>query len=149
MGRARRDFAAFASLFDNLIQAVNILGSIFYGPTLGVFLVGFFCRQVRGTPVFVALVLGRRWSSRPSCSAASAFGYNVIGCLAVVVLASSAMPCCRCIAPPCRAQARDWRLPSRRERGLIAPVRGGIMGTARLRAPPMPEPTGKESPHHR
>src|SRR5262249_48929860 len=52
-------FAAFASLLDNLIQAVNILGSIFYGPTLGVFLVGFFMRGVRGTPVFIALILGQ------------------------------------------------------------------------------------------
>ena len=36
-------FATFAALLDNLIQAVNILGSIFYGTVLGLFLVGFFC----------------------------------------------------------------------------------------------------------
>ena len=40
-------FAIGASLFENLIQAVNILGSIFYGPMLGVFLVGFFTRRAR------------------------------------------------------------------------------------------------------
>ena len=33
-------FASFASLLDNLIQAVNILGSIFYGTMLGLFVVG-------------------------------------------------------------------------------------------------------------
>ena len=81
-------FAAFASLFDNLIQAVNILGSIFYGPTLGVFLVGFFCRQVRGTPVFVALVLGQALVIATFLFSSIGFlWYNVIGCLAVVVLA--------------------------------------------------------------
>ena len=47
-------FAGFASLVDNLIQAVNILGSLFYGTILGIFLVAFFFRRLRATPVFVA-----------------------------------------------------------------------------------------------
>src|SRR6185295_9990429 len=47
-------FATFASLVDNLIQAVNILGSLFYGTILGMFLVAIFLRRVRATPVFVA-----------------------------------------------------------------------------------------------
>ena len=47
------------SLLDNLIQAVNILGSLFYGTILGIFLVGFFVRRVRGTPVFVAALAVR------------------------------------------------------------------------------------------
>ncbi len=38
-------FALVADLFDNLIQAVNIIGSLFYGAILGVFLVAFFFRQ--------------------------------------------------------------------------------------------------------
>ncbi|NNE28765.1 MAG: sodium:solute symporter, partial [Saprospiraceae bacterium] len=50
-------FAAFASLFDNLIQAVNIIGSLFYGTILGVFLVAFFMKKVRGTQVFIAAVI--------------------------------------------------------------------------------------------
>ena len=41
-------FAGFASLLDNLIQAVNILGSLFYGTILGIFLVAFFFRRLRG-----------------------------------------------------------------------------------------------------
>lgn len=81
-------FAAFASLIDNLIQAVNILGSIFYGPTLGVFLVGFFCRRVSGTPVFVALILGQVGViATHLLSSIGYLWYNVIGCVAVVVLA--------------------------------------------------------------
>jgi Na+/proline symporter len=47
-------FAALFSLFENLIQAVNILGSLFYGSILGVFLVAFFVRHVQGTAVFIA-----------------------------------------------------------------------------------------------
>jgi Na+/proline symporter len=47
-------FAALFSLFENLIQAVNILGSLFYGTILGIFLVAFFVKRVRGTAVFVA-----------------------------------------------------------------------------------------------
>jgi len=51
-------FAAFASLLDNLIQAVNVLGSLFYGPMLGVFLVGFFLARVGGRAAFWATVAG-------------------------------------------------------------------------------------------
>jgi SSS family transporter len=81
-------FAAFASLLDNLIQAVNILGSIFYGPTLGVFLVGFFLKRVRGTPVFVALILGQALVIATYLYSNIGFlWYNVIGCAAVVALA--------------------------------------------------------------
>ena len=47
-------FALFANLVENLIQAINILGSIFYGSILGIFLVAFFLRFVRGSAVFVA-----------------------------------------------------------------------------------------------
>ncbi len=78
-------FAAFASLLENLIQAVNILGSIFYGPMLGVFLVGFFMKWIRGTPVFVAALLAE--AAVLTVFAASSIGYlwyNVIGCGVVV-----------------------------------------------------------------
>ena len=47
-------FAAVFSLFENLIQAVNILGSLFYGTILGIFLVAFFIKHVQGRAVFVA-----------------------------------------------------------------------------------------------
>ncbi|MFK7933677.1 MAG: sodium:solute symporter [Saprospiraceae bacterium] len=50
-------FAAFASLFDNLIEAVNIIGSIFYGTILGIFVVAFFIKKVGGRAVFIAAVI--------------------------------------------------------------------------------------------
>jgi SSS family transporter len=52
-------FAAIFPLFDNLIQAVNILGSLFYGTILGIFLVAFFLKQVGGTAVFIAALISQ------------------------------------------------------------------------------------------
>jgi Na+/proline symporter len=80
-------FALFASLQDNLIQAVNIVGSWFYGVILGLFFVAFFCKRVGGTAVFwaalvaEALVLLLYFHSN--------IGYlwcNPIGCGACVLL---------------------------------------------------------------
>ncbi len=45
-------FACFGTLFENLIQLVNIIGSIFYGTVLGIFLVGFYVKYVRGKAIF-------------------------------------------------------------------------------------------------
>ena len=50
-------FAASASLFENLIQAVNIIGSLFYGVILGIFMVAFFLPRVGGRSVLLAAVL--------------------------------------------------------------------------------------------
>lgn len=52
-------FAALASLFENLIEAVNILGSLFYGTVLGVFLVAFFLKWVQGRAVFIAAIVAQ------------------------------------------------------------------------------------------
>lgn len=49
--------ACTASLFDNLIQLVNIIGSIFYGTILGIFMVAFFFKKIRGNAVFIAALL--------------------------------------------------------------------------------------------
>ncbi|HEX4383837.1 MAG TPA: sodium:solute symporter, partial [Myxococcales bacterium] len=81
-------FAAFASLLDNLIQAVNILGSIFYGPMLGVFFVGWALPRVRGTPAFIATLVSQAlvivlWFS----TSLSFLWYNVAGCTTVVAVA--------------------------------------------------------------
>ncbi len=51
-------FATFISLFANLIEAVNIIGSLFYGTVLGVFAVAFFFKYIRGNAVFLAAVVG-------------------------------------------------------------------------------------------
>jgi solute:Na+ symporter, SSS family len=50
-------FAVFASLVDNLIEAVNIVGSIFYGTILGIFMVAFFLKKVGSKAVFYAAIL--------------------------------------------------------------------------------------------
>ena len=52
-------FAVMADLFDNLIEAVNILGSLFYGTILGVFLVAFFFKKVKGNTVFIAALISQ------------------------------------------------------------------------------------------
>jgi SSS family solute:Na+ symporter len=81
-------FALFASRLDNLIQAVNILGSIFYGPMLGVFLTGFFLKRVRGTPVFFAVLVAQALVFVVFAATDIGFlWYNVIGCAAVVAFA--------------------------------------------------------------
>ncbi|WP_196885064.1 sodium:solute symporter [Aureivirga sp. CE67] len=51
-------FATFISLFANLIEAVNVIGSLFYGTVLGVFVVAFFVKFVRGNAVFLAAIAG-------------------------------------------------------------------------------------------
>jgi uncharacterized sodium:solute symporter family permease YidK len=49
-------FALFAGFAENLIEAINIIGSIFYGVVLGIFLVAFFLKNIGGTAVFWAAI---------------------------------------------------------------------------------------------
>ena len=79
-------FATFASLLDNLIQAVNILGSLFYGTILGIFLVAFSRRVVRGTAVFLAAIAAEAIVVSVFLGTNISFlWYNVIGCVCVVL----------------------------------------------------------------
>ena len=81
--------ASFASLVENLIEAGNILGSVFYGSILGLFLAAFFIRRVTGSAVFFAAVLAQ--SLVFVLFATTNIGYlwyNFIGCAAVLVLAT-------------------------------------------------------------
>ncbi|MCM8569921.1 sodium:solute symporter [Gramella jeungdoensis] len=50
-------FASLADLFDNLIQLVNIIGSLFYGNVLGIFLLAFFFKIVKSNAVFIAAII--------------------------------------------------------------------------------------------
>ena len=50
-------FASFGSLFENLIQLVNIIGSVFYGNILGIFLIAFFLKFIRGNATFIAALI--------------------------------------------------------------------------------------------
>jgi SSS family transporter len=84
-------FAIFASLLDNLIQAVNILGSLFYGTVLGIFTVAFFLRRVQGIAVFVAALLSEALVIVLFLRTNVGFlWYNVIGCAAVVLISATA-----------------------------------------------------------
>lgn len=67
--------AEFASGMGSLIEAVNVLGSLFYGVILGIFLVAFYLKQVKANAVFAAAILGE-------CVVIACFlldKYNVIG----------------------------------------------------------------------
>lgn len=82
-------FALFANLVENLIQATNILASIFYGVVLGLFLVAFFFKRIGGTAVFWAaaaaqLLVVALYFTLPI----SYLWYNVIGCAACVLFAA-------------------------------------------------------------
>lgn len=91
-------FATYASLFENLIQAVNLLGSLFYGTILGIFIVGFFMKWVKGKAVFIAALSSQAWILLIHFrNGEGLFGfvwdigflwYNAIGCIAVMVFAT-------------------------------------------------------------
>lgn len=52
-------FACIATLFENLIQLVNIIGSIFYGTVLGIFLVGFYSKKIKGKAIFYSAIISQ------------------------------------------------------------------------------------------
>jgi Na+/proline symporter len=52
-------FACVGTLFENLIQLVNIVGSIFYGTVLGIFLVGFYVKFVKAQAIFIGAVISQ------------------------------------------------------------------------------------------
>ncbi|MDN4165370.1 sodium:solute symporter [Cytophagales bacterium LB-30] len=82
-------FAVYASMLDNLIQAVNILGSIFYGTMLGIFLVAFYFKKIGGNSVFYAALVAEAVVVYFFFMTDIGFlWYNVIGCLGVIVLSS-------------------------------------------------------------
>jgi len=80
-------FALFAGFAENLIEAINILGSIFYGVLLGLFLVAFFLRRVGGSAVFFAAIAAQTLVIVMYFSLDIGYlWYNLIGCAACVVL---------------------------------------------------------------
>lgn len=81
-------FATYADLFENLIQAVNMVGSIFYGTILGIFCTAFFLKRVGGQAVFYAAVITQAliiylffWYDRDAY-----LWYNPLGCFLVMGL---------------------------------------------------------------
>jgi solute:Na+ symporter, SSS family len=80
--------ASFASLVENLIEAGNILGSVFYGSILGLFLAAFFIRRVTGSAVFFAALIAQTLVFVLFATTNIGYlWYNFIGCAAVLILA--------------------------------------------------------------
>jgi len=81
-------FAQFASKLGTLVEAVNVLGSLFYGTILGIFLVAFYAKSVGGRAVFgAALISEAAVLLLFACTKVSFLWFNVVGCLLVVALA--------------------------------------------------------------
>ncbi|MEO0339029.1 MAG: sodium:solute symporter [Bacteroidota bacterium] len=84
-------FAIKAELFDNLIQAVNYIGSLFYGAILGVFAVAFLFKKVKGNAVFYGTILGEAvvlifvFLERADTIELAYLWLNPIGCFAVII----------------------------------------------------------------
>ena len=85
--------ACIANLFENLIQLVNIIGSIFYGNVLGIFLLAFFFKLVKGRAVFIAalitqiLVIGLFLLNEYELINLPFLWLNFVGCFLVMILA--------------------------------------------------------------
>lgn len=88
-------FALFASGEENLIEAVNILGSIFYGVVLGMFLAGFFLARIGARAIFWAalaaqvLVFALHALVVLKIVSFSYLWYNIIGCVACLLFAAT------------------------------------------------------------
>jgi SSS family transporter len=81
-------FAMFANRLGSLIEAVNILGSIFYGTILGIFLVAFYIKYIGGHAVFIAAIIAEiivlglfKFTDIPY------LWFNFVGCMLVILLA--------------------------------------------------------------
>ncbi len=79
---------SIANLFDNLIQLVNIIGSIFYGNVLGIFLLSFFVKYVKGNAVFIAAIITQLIIFAVySADILPYLWLNLLGCTLVMVIA--------------------------------------------------------------
>jgi Na+/proline symporter len=78
--------AMFASQLGSLIEAVNILGSLFYGTMLGIFVVAFYMKRIGSTSVFYAALIAEAMVIAVYIANIVSFLWlNVIGCLAVMI----------------------------------------------------------------
>ena len=88
-------FASYLSLFENLIQAVNLIGSLFYPIVLGIFIVAFFVKSVKANAVFIGAIISQiiigivHYLNVIDSAGFFTMGflwYNAFGCLLVVVI---------------------------------------------------------------
>jgi fucose permease len=78
----------FASKLGSLIEAVNVLGSLFYGTILGIFLVAFYMKRIGGKAVFYAAITTELCVIAIYIADVISFLWlNVIGCLLVMLFA--------------------------------------------------------------
>lgn len=83
-------FAEYASRLGSLVEAVNILGSLFYGTVLGLFLLAFHFKRVGGTAAFTGALFGEGVVIASFFYGDLSFlWYNVVGCLVTVIVASA------------------------------------------------------------
>lgn len=82
-------FALFANRLGTLIEAVNVLGSLVYGTILGIFLVAFYFKRVKGTPTFISALIAEIvvlycfiFTSIPF------LWFNVISCVLIIIIAN-------------------------------------------------------------
>jgi Na+/proline symporter len=86
-------FALFANRLGSLIEAVNVLGSLFYGTILGIFLVAFYIKNIVGTATFIAAIIAELLVI--ACFFFTEIPYlwfNMIGCVVVVIVAMALNP---------------------------------------------------------
>jgi Na+/proline symporter len=91
-------FATTASLFENLIQAVNLLGSLFYGTILGIFVVAFYFKNVKSNAVFYCSIAAEiivisihflnHYQLAPYWLQMGYLWYHVVGCLLVILFST-------------------------------------------------------------
>lgn len=88
-------FASYLSLFENLIQAVNLIGSLFYPIVLGIFVVAFFFKYIKSNAVFLSAIISQlvimliHYLNVIEAAGFFTMGflwYNAFGCALVVVL---------------------------------------------------------------
>jgi len=85
--------ACIANLAENLIQLVNIIGSLFYGNVLGIFLIAFFFKFVKGRAVFIAaiitqiLVISLFFLNEYEIINLPFLWLNFVGCIIVITIA--------------------------------------------------------------
>ncbi|MNE44100.1 hypothetical protein D3C80_1383110 [compost metagenome] len=79
----------FASKLGSLIEAVNVLGSLFYGTILGIFLVAFYLKRIGGKAVFWGAIITELIVIGIYVADIISFLWlNVIGCLLVLIIAA-------------------------------------------------------------
>ncbi|WP_439151769.1 sodium:solute symporter [Winogradskyella sp.] len=86
--------ACFADLAENLIQLVNIIGSIFYGNVLGIFLLAFFFKHIKGNAVFIGalitqiIIITLYLLDNEGIINLPYLWLNLIGCVIVIIIAN-------------------------------------------------------------